>query len=383
MKLNVDFRALYKAIAPLGAVRSDLTLTRRSDSLESVANGLVQGKVLGKDIQLDEIDGSNGVLSYDGHQVMLYIPDQGPDVDQVINNGKCKSARRVHIAECKTIIGMREKGRFHNRYVVTSRIDGKFSVFGRSFHSGRDSEGESDLSPCIMCMKQLNVEGYTEKTYNAQKLFIANFSFIRLFESYSSYFKTMPTTTADYYSGGYSSDWSSISSALRSEVNYACQQCGVCLKEHKKILHAHHINGNKADNKRANLRALCADCHKKQPHHGHLYVSNETTLTINRLRAEQGVMSPSESYQELILYADPALIGLISKCQKNRLSCGKSGVSTWIKGNEVSIDLCWENQKVAVVINHKSSRDLKDAGWSVYTVQNALDRFDLFQSEVR
>ncbi|ANP78529.1 5-methylcytosine-specific restriction enzyme A [Vibrio crassostreae] len=383
MKLNIDFGALYKAIAPLGAVRSDFTLTRRSDNLESVTRGLVQGKVLGKDIQLDEIDGSNGVLSYDGHQVMLYIPDQGPSISEVISNGKCKSARRVHVAECKTIIDMREKGRFHNRYVVTSRIDGKFPVFGRSFHSGQDSKGESDLSPCIMCMKELNVEGYTEKTYEEQKSFIANFSFVRLFESYSSHFETIPTSTADYYSGGYSPDWASISSSFRSELNYTCQHCSVCLKDHKKLLHTHHVNGNKADNKRANLRALCADCHRKQPHHGHLCVSNETTLTINRLREEQGVVTPFDSYQDLMLYADPALVGLISKCQKNRLPCGKVGVSKNIKGNEVSIDLCWDNQKVAVVINHKSSRELKGAGWSVYTVQDALDRFDLFQGEVR
>ena len=47
-----------------------------------------QGMILGKDVQLDEIDGSNGVLNYDGHQVMLYIPDQGDDIEAVLSNGK-------------------------------------------------------------------------------------------------------------------------------------------------------------------------------------------------------------------------------------------------------------------------------------------------------
>jgi hypothetical protein len=377
MKLTVDFSALHKAIAPLGAVIPSFSITKRGDAIDSVARDLV----LGIDIQLDEIDGSDGVLGYDGHQVMLYIPDQGQGIDAALIDGKGNRVRRVHIAECRTIVEMRGKGRFHNHYIVTSRIDGKFKIFGRSVVSNEDLEGEADLSPCINCMKALNVKGYLEKSSASQKNFIAHFSFGELFESYSSLFETMPITTVDYYSGGYTSDWASISSNLKSELNYTCEYCGVNLDGNSKLLHAHHINGNKADNKRQNLRVLCADCHKKQPHHGHLYVSNEHTLMINNLRKEQKIAI--NEYSRLLVHADSALIGIVSKCKKYRLPCPEIGEVKTLNGKEVSIDLCWSKKKVALVINKESRRILRAAGWTVYKVSDAINSFDLLQSEVR
>ncbi|PSU24470.1 HNH endonuclease [Photobacterium phosphoreum] len=382
MKLTVDFSALYKAIAPLGGIVTSFTITKRSDSIQSVAKDLVNGKILGEDIQLDEIDGSNGVLIYEGLQVMLYIPDQGNAIESAIVNGKGNGVKRVHIAECRTIIDMRNKGRFHNRYVVTSRIDGKFNVFGQSNVSFNTLEGESDLSPCINCMKELNVEGYLEKTYQNQKDFIVSFSYGRLFESYSSYFKTMPIASADYYSGDYTSNWASISSDLRNELDYICEHCSVSLKDHKKLLHSHHINGNKSDNKRENLRALCADCHKKQPHHGHLYVSNEDTLIINRLRREQGKIDPF-NYDDLIRYADSALSGLLSKCKANRIPCGELGSIENISGKLVPLDLCWKSKKVAVIVNKEHKILLKNKGWIVFSVYDAINSFPDFQNLVR
>ena len=130
MKLTVDFSALHRAVAPLGQVVTDFSITSDTSELESIGSHLNQGMILGKDVQLDEIDGSNGVLNYDGHQVMLYIPDQGGNISSVLQDGKQKGAKRVHVAECKTIIGMREKGRFNDRYDVISRVDGFFPVFG-------------------------------------------------------------------------------------------------------------------------------------------------------------------------------------------------------------------------------------------------------------
>ncbi|MAD77415.1 MAG: HNH endonuclease, partial [Rheinheimera sp.] len=88
MKLTVDFSALHRAVAPLGHVVTDFSISSDASELESIGSHLNQGMILGKDVQLDEIDGSNGVLNYDGHQVMLYIPDQGDDIEAVLSNGK-------------------------------------------------------------------------------------------------------------------------------------------------------------------------------------------------------------------------------------------------------------------------------------------------------
>ena len=141
MKLTVDFSALKRAVAPLGTVVTDFAITGGSTELESIASHLNQGLILGEDIQLDEIDGSDGILNYDGHQVMLYIPDQGSNIRNVLIDGKQKGAKRVHIAECKTIISMRERGRFNDRYDVISRTDGNFPVIGSEYYSSEEIKG--------------------------------------------------------------------------------------------------------------------------------------------------------------------------------------------------------------------------------------------------
>ena len=47
---------------------------------------------------------------------------------------------------------------------------------------------------------------------------------------------------------GYSGDWKIIASKYKSEKSYTCEYCSVNLKEHKKYLHVHHINGVKSNN---------------------------------------------------------------------------------------------------------------------------------------
>ena len=126
MKLNVDLSALHRAVAPLGNIVTGFSIKSISGGWIDIGEHLKSGMILGKDIQLDDIDGSEGILHYKGHQVMLYIPDQGGFINQVLADGKQKGAKRVHVAECKTIIGMRERGRFNDRYDVINRMDGFF-----------------------------------------------------------------------------------------------------------------------------------------------------------------------------------------------------------------------------------------------------------------
>ncbi|WPU32705.1 HNH endonuclease [Pseudoalteromonas piscicida] len=68
--------------------------------------------------------------------------------------------------------------------------------------------------------------------------------------------------------------------------HYTCEQCGVELSQYKRLLHTHHINGVKTDNSISNLRALCLDCHKKQPKHEHMHVTHNDQLIINQLRRD-------------------------------------------------------------------------------------------------
>ena len=140
MKLNVDFSELFRAVAPLEFVVTEFVLDGGAGDLEGVSRALNRGMILGEGINLNEIDGSSGVLNFENHQVMLYIPDQGDNVEAVLKNGKVGT--RVHVAECSIIVLMREKGRL-KRYDVISRIDGSFPVFGRENED--ELEGGTDL----------------------------------------------------------------------------------------------------------------------------------------------------------------------------------------------------------------------------------------------
>ncbi|ANS42393.1 HNH endonuclease [Serratia inhibens] len=382
MKLTVDLSALYRAVAPLGKIVTDFSIKSQSGGWVDIGEHLISGMILGKDVQLDDIDGSQGVLHYNGHQVMLYIPDQSGFINQVLADGKQKGAKRVHVAECKTIIGMRERGRFNDRYDVISRIDGLFPVFGSDYHSQQDVKGEAKLVVCQNCLTLLNHKNFSDLSWGDKTEFVNNFSYANFFETYSSYFKSLPQSTVGIQSGGYTPDWSAISSKLRNELDYTCEQCGVNLTGNAKLLHVHHINGNKADNSRKNLRALCADCHKKQPHHGHLYVSNEDTQRINEYRREQHKFDVF-NYENIVQCTDSALEGLVMKCQSTSLPEPELGIAINNAGKMISMDLCWPRRKVAVLINMTNAQNLRKHGWNVFSAFDALNNFYEFQAKVR
>lgn len=382
MKLTVDLTALHKAIAPLGNVVTNFSVQSKSGEWTDIGEHLKNGMILGVDIELNDIDGSNGILGYDGHQVMLYIPDQSSNIIQILYDGKQKTAKRVHVAECKTIISMRERGRFNDRYDVISRIDGFFPVFGVDYRTQQEIKGDADLAVCQNCLSLLNHQDFSNASWPEKNKLVNEFSYAKFFETYSSYFKSLPKSTVGFQSAGYTADWSVISSKIRADLDYACEQCGVNLTDNPKLLHVHHINGNKADNSKQNLRALCADCHKKQPHHGHLYVSNEDIQRINECRREQHKFDVF-NYANVLKCADSALEGLILKCKSTALPGPELGVALNDGSKMISIDLCWPRRKVAVLINMSNAHSLKEHGWNVFSAFDALNSFTGFQAKIR
>jgi hypothetical protein len=375
MKLNVDFSELFRAVAPLEYVVTEFVLDGGAGDLEGISRGLNRGMVLGEGINLNQIDGSNGVLNYDGHQVMLYMPDQGDNAEAVLKNGKLGT--RVHVAECSIIELMREKGRL-KRYDIISRIDGSFPVFGHD--SDGEIEGGTDLEACKSCLKILNYKGCNTQPEMINRQVFDNFSFAQFFEAYSSYFKGLPAKIAKS-STSYTDNWYSISSKLRNELDYKCEQCNVDLSSDKTLLHTLHINGNKANNKRSNLKVLCADCLKKHPRRESVYVSNAETLKINQLRREQHQFDDCD-YSLLLKRADTALYGLIHKCQYRKMPIPQLGVVVMEGEYPIMIDICWPEQKIAVLIDVSRAKMLLKQGWSVYSSFDTLTYFDVFQERL-
>lgn len=68
---------------------------------------------------------------------------------------------------------------------------------------------------------------------------------------------------------GYTRDWEYISKEYREQHNYTCEECGLKIEDDydKQYMHVHHINGDKLNNNKNNLKCLCLYCHAHVDEH--------------------------------------------------------------------------------------------------------------------
>jgi hypothetical protein len=280
MRLNVDFTLLEKAALRMGAevIDTGISIDLEAAPLDPIDINLEAGI----EIPLSDVDINNGLLGYRGRQVILYIQDHSWGVRDALEEGSrgCK----FHVAYCRTLEEMRSKGRYE-RYVATNDLSGEFYITGVDQESGEAVEGETSLKVCKNCLDKLNYQGYQ----NNRSLVFLTFSLAAFFENYRSLFPHMPTRRAGQFDGQYTPDWPEVRDRYVRKRKFTCENCRVILKDHPQILEVHHINGVKTDNSESNLRALCADCHQKQPSHGHMSVSDEVTMLVADLRQKQGL----------------------------------------------------------------------------------------------
>ncbi|NQY86171.1 MAG: HNH endonuclease [Colwellia sp.] len=379
MKLTVNFGQLHHAVQLMGAQEADFELGFAFKDIDPIDAALSGGQELGKDIDLRDIKHSEGVLSFKGRQIMLYIPDQGSNILEVLQDGEL--GRRIHIAECSSLEHMRATGRFP-RYQVTTDTSGYLPVYGIKENKEALDDQKAKLYVCKNCLQSLNYQGYAIKSFAEKRPIFKDFSLAKLFKTYSSHFKSLPDPNKSEGSASYSSDWKDLSAKLKKQANYICEQCSVDLDAEKRLMHVHHVDGVKSNNQNTNLRVLCADCHKKQPHHDHLFIKAVDVLTINRFRREQHKFD-NTTYPHLIKCADTALEGLLLKCQSTRAPLGELGVAVQYDRNTVSFDLCWPRKKVVVLIDMRNEILIKSHGWTVFSATKALENFHEFQRYIR
>jgi hypothetical protein len=283
MKIEIQFPALEAAKNAMGA--SHVEWVSIQDAL-TAPDFMIELSETGIEITLDQVKSTDdGLLSYRGQQILLYIKDTRQDHHTLLYDKK--KSRRFHIADkCETLEKMRFEKRYE-RYVVTNRRDGKFLVDAMSKENRAIEEIEAPLCVCKNCLKALNYRDYPSLGYSQQAEVWNFFSIENFFEEHSTSFHKIPKFTDINVPSQYSESWKSISNKCREQAGWTCQKCAVNLITQKNLLHAHHKNGVKGDNSPSNLQPLCISCHQNEPGHRGMYVSAADLKAVKYMRIEQ------------------------------------------------------------------------------------------------
>ncbi|ADE14193.1 conserved hypothetical protein; putative endonuclease [Nitrosococcus halophilus Nc 4] len=375
MRLNVDLSALHAAVRRMGAEPVAFSLEHQAEPLDPIDIKLEEGIEL---LNLKEVESNNGLLSYKGRQILLYIQDQGNSIKKVLEDGS--QGRKFHVADCKTLKNMRAKGRFE-RYVVTHRLNGQFYIVGRDWHTRQNMEGYVRLQVCQNCLEALNYKGAQHR----RKIEIAqSFDIQEFYSTYSSFFSHLPRRWAGRKEEeDYTADWPQVTARYKDSKKFTCESCGVNLRSCKELLHSHHRNGVKSDNRESNLMALCAACHRQQPHHGHLCVSHEGMQTINRLRREQGLLH-NVGWNKIFELCDPGLRGVLDACCHWKTNVPEVGFDVQDTKDAVvaNLELAWPQKRVGLAISDEDRDTARKAGWRIWRMHETLEDIGRFAAEI-
>lgn len=361
MEIKFDFSGLWAQAKRIGAERVETIDWTAATQLDPVDIELLQGR----EVKLEDLDVINGLLSVDGRQVLLYIPDQYKPVEVVQRTPE--EGKRFHVADCKTLADMRAKGRF-DRYVVTNNLSGIFPISGKNSR-GQAAELDSRLFVCKNCLEKLNYQNYCHETRRTS--IWKAFEIGRFFETYSTSFRYLPRSLSNRsLANEYTQDWAEISANVRRRCGFVCNECRVNLSEHRHLLHVHHVNGVKSDNAASNLRALCADCHRKQPLHDWMFISSADMQVLTRLRREQSIVAGD--WEQAAALADLSVHGALLHAKHKGFEVPEVGYEfTNAKGVVVAeVELAWPAQRLAVHV----SEGVDFPGWNIMTPIEFIER---------
>lgn len=364
MKIHVNFDGLWSATRRITEARERMELNLVSAWKAPKYDVVVDELRTGKEVTLKEIDVTSKLLTFKGRHVLLYIADQGTKFDGIMQGQN--EACRFHVANCETLATMKKLGRYR-RYVATTDLSGLFKIVGVAAYNPKiGREGYAKLRVCQNCLKALNYKN----ARNSDAFKIAkNFNIQEFFETYASLFK-VPLNQREITKqmALYTKDWTDVSRAVRAKANWCCKACKVNLEKHPELLHTHHINGVKNDNREENLVPLCIGCHRLQPNHAHLDLSHKNMIVLNQLRKEQGLLIHL-SWDDVIRFADPALQGVLALCRRAGWSAPQVECSYKYK----HFDIAWPHNKIAIDLTAQVKT--KFEAWTIYSLGDFLDEF--------
>lgn len=285
MRLNNKFDALWKAVRRITDQTTDFSLNIQSNWVDPEYERIATELKEGKDVEISEIIVENELLTYKGQHVILYIRDHGFKYEKAIHDEKRRN--KYHLSDCRSITLLKNIGRFE-RLVATTNTSEMHLITGyNSSDCYTQLEATVRLRVCRNCLNKLNYKDY-RKRHSEQDRIYESFDLNEFFDTYSTYFKKIPSAASKLNNSSvYSRDWVQISKERKEQAGYCCQKCGVDLSQHRHLLHTHHINGVKSDNRFENLKVLCIACHKTEPSHSQIVIDDDDKNTILRLRIEQ------------------------------------------------------------------------------------------------
>ena len=214
----------------------------------------------------EHIDPIDQTFVFKGQKVILYIKQQKYNSAYFT-----KPSYKYHLCYCKTLHEMEAKGRFKTRYVVTQKTDGKFLIDVIDIFSGRYLHEDKlyEMDVCKNCLNALS------NKYPKETLFgYYSFELSEFIKKYNTTHLKRPLyTPTTIPRNEYSEDWKFLSKNLREEAEYICSKCNRNFVNNKELLHVHHRDGLKWNNRIDNLAVLCIHCHAEEPGHNKLKFS--------------------------------------------------------------------------------------------------------------
>jgi hypothetical protein len=221
----------------------------------------------GIDVGLNEVDVlEDGTLVYKNTRVLLYIRDVHSFQEQI-------DLPKFHVAHCPTLKNMNEIGRSH-RYLISARVDDTFRL--NVFRGNTMKTENTSLNVCQNCLGTLEFNGFKNNLTRPERTLHVNaFTPGNFFEQYPRLLDGTGHGGADVTPiNAYPADFPKISTQVRMAAGWRCQEVACkydCSSPSlRQYLHVHHLNGNRADSSRKNLKAVCVECHAKQPMHSHV-----------------------------------------------------------------------------------------------------------------
>ncbi|WP_067587182.1 HNH endonuclease [Endozoicomonas ascidiicola] len=361
MKLEADFSAIWNIANQIGATRSNFLLDEQVQPIDPIDVRL-SGE--GIDVNPEDLQLRGGIFSFEGRQVVLYIPNHtNRDIDKALID---KSVRKkFHITFCSHLEKMKKNKQFE-KYKATNNLSGDFHIFGKCKTNRSSKEGDVNLDVCMYCLQKLNYQGSSDRS--VCRIVRDSFDIPEFFSTYSSFFPYLPSGIGgDPNKADYTSDWPTVSANYRASRNYTCENCYVNLNSNKNLLHTHHIDTISGNNRPENLQALCIDCHRKE--HGHMYVRHSDMQIISHLRREQGLTE--KQWHKVLLLADSALNGVLRKLQRKGYKPPEIGYPLVNDhGDIVAIaDVAWPEKKLAITIE-KSEQAI--GSWKTVQAEDLL-----------